>query len=295
VVAVRWREERLVRYAIGIPNVREYGDPRVLVGLGEEAERAGWDGVFVWDHLVYQADGDPVADPWTTVTAVAARTERVRVGVLVMALARRRPWLVARQAATLDLLSGGRLVLGVGLGSLGEREFAAFGEDPDPRVRAARVDEGLAIITGLWSGERFAFDGEHFRVAPTVFRPVPLQTPRIPIWVGGRWPSRPPFRRAARFDGVFPGTLRGAGHTELPSPDQLAEIVAYTLGHRPATAGPLDVVLEGFTPGEDPGRAAARMRPYEQAGLTWWVEKLGWFRGSLDDARARVRQGPPGR
>ena len=276
-----------MRCGVGLPNIGDYGDPDLLVDLAGTAERAGWDGVFLWDHVVYREPGWPAADPYVTAGAIAATTERVRIGVLITPLSRRRPWKVARETASLDVLSGGRLVVGTGLGSQAEAEFAAFGDDPDPRVRAERLDEGLEILTGLWGGEPFSHDGRHFRVAETVFLPRPLQRPRPPIWIAGRWPARRPFRRAARYDGVFP-TFEGVGHAEMPTPERLAEAVAYTRTHR-ETAAPFDVVLEGQSNGPDPARVA----PYEAAGLTWWIEKLGWFRGPVEAMRERIERGPP--
>jgi alkanesulfonate monooxygenase SsuD/methylene tetrahydromethanopterin reductase-like flavin-dependent oxidoreductase (luciferase family) len=276
-----------VRCAVGLPNVGDYGDPSLLVELAKRAEDSGWDGVFIWDHLAYREREWPVADPYVTVSAIAAVTSRIRLGVMVSALARRRPWKFARETATLDVLSGGRLVVGIGLGSQPHEEFAAFGDDPDPRVRAARIDEGLEILTGLWSGEPFGFQGQHFHVEETVFLPRPLQRPRPPIWIAGRWPARPPFRRAARFDGVFP-TFDGVGHTDRPTPDQLRAAVQYTLSHR-AREGRFDVVLEAQSEDRDPELVAA----YVDAGLTWWVEKLGWFRGPVGYTRGRIERGPP--
>jgi probable F420-dependent oxidoreductase len=279
-----------VKFAVGIPNVREYGDVRVVVELAERAEAAGWDGVFVWDHLLYKDAGDQVADPWVAATAIAARTERVRLGVMICALARRRPWKVARETASLDLLSGGRLVFGAGLGSMAE-EFEGFGEDPDPRARAERLDEGLEVLAALWSGEPVAFEGEHLSARTDGFRPLPVQRPRIPVWIAGAWPARRPFRRAARWDGVFP-THRDVGLDETMTPEQLAEILAYTRAHRDRPE-PLDVVIEGQTDGTDPAADLQRLRPYGELGLTWWIETLNWFRGSLDQVRARIDAGPP--
>jgi alkanesulfonate monooxygenase SsuD/methylene tetrahydromethanopterin reductase-like flavin-dependent oxidoreductase (luciferase family) len=279
-----------MRFAAGIPNVLEYGDPELLVDLAGRAEAAGWDGFFVWDHLVYQSAGDPVADPWTVVSAIAGSTSRIRLGVMVVALARRRPWKVARETATLDVLSRGRLVVGVGLGSLGPQEFEAFGEDPDPRVRADRLDEGLEILAGLWTGERFAYEGRYYRVRETAFRPVPIQRPP-PVWVAARWPNRRPFRRAARWDGVF-ATHDDVGWTDTMTTAQLRELLDYTSRHRTDPARPFDVVIEGITPA-DPSRAAELVAPYADAGLTWWVEKLGWFRGSVAEMRDRIEAGPP--
>jgi len=277
-----------VRCAVGLPNVGEYGDPTVLIDLAQRAERAGWDGVFIWDHVAYRERGWPVADPYVTVAAIAATSVRVRLGVMVTALARRRPWKLAREIASLDVLSGGRLVVGVGLGSQGQEEFAAFGEDPDLRVRAELVDEGLDIVVGLLSGDPFSYSGRRYTVAETVFRPRPVQRPRPPIWIAGRWPARRPFQRAARFDGVFP-TFNGVGHDERPTPDELHAVVEYTRSQRDPSDGGFDVVLEAQSDGPDLGL----VRAYADAGLTWWVEKLGWFRGPIELTRRRIEQGPP--
>ena len=266
----------------------EYGDPRLLVDLACRAESSGWDGVFVWDHVAYRELGWAVADPYMSVAAIAARTSRIRVGVLIAALARRRPWKFAREMATLDVLSKGRLIVGVGLGSQGREEFAPFGEDPDPGRRHELVDEGLDIVCGLWSGQPFSYEGRHYRVAESLFLPSPIQRPRPPIWIGGRWPTRRSFRRAARFDGVFP-TFEGVGHAERPTPEQLKAAVEYTQSHRIGQATAFDVVIEGQSGGQDHELVSA----YQEVGVTWWIEKLGWFRGPVDFTRSRIEQGPP--
>src|SRR6185369_15224779 len=235
--------------AVGVPNVGPFGDPLLLVELAVAAEEHGWDGFFVWDHLLYHDQRWDVADPVAVIAAVAARTARIRFGILVNVLARRRIGEVARESVTVDLLSGGRLVVGAGLGSL-EAEFTAFGESGDARQRA-----------------------------------------RIPIWCGGRWPNKAPFRRAARWDGVMP-THAGYGLGETMPPDELRAVVQYTRQHRTGD-GPFDVILEGRTDGAAPGRGAGQVVPYLEAGLTWWIEALGWWRGSPQDAMNRVRQGPP--
>jgi alkanesulfonate monooxygenase SsuD/methylene tetrahydromethanopterin reductase-like flavin-dependent oxidoreductase (luciferase family) len=281
-----------MRYAVGIPNVGDYGEPRLLVELARDAESAGWDAVLLWDHVAYRRRGWPVADPTVTLTAIAAATSRVRIGMLAAAIPRRRPWKLARETATLDVLSGGRLILGAGLGSQAVEEYGAFGEDGDAHARAARLDEGLAILTGLWTGAPSSHDGRAYRVAETVFLPRPDQVPRIPVWIAGRWPNRPPFRRAAHWDGVVP-THAGVDHAGTMTPAQLDEIVRYTLAHRPAGLGQLEVVAEGHTGGRDRTADHDRVAALQAAGLTWWVEKLGWFHGPVEVARARVRAGPP--
>ena len=221
-----------VSFAVGIPNVREYADPHVLVELAVAAEAAGWDGVFLWDHIAREEDpAIPATDPWIALAAIAARTQRVRLGMMVTPLPRRRPWKVARETVALDVLSGGRFTLGVGLGGGAQNEFAAFGEEVDARGRADLLDEGLAILEGLWSGAPFSHEGERMTVRDAQFLPRPVQEPRIPVWVAGRWPNRRPFRRAARWDGMFP-IFDGVGESAPPPPGELAEAVRYTLAHR---------------------------------------------------------------
>jgi alkanesulfonate monooxygenase SsuD/methylene tetrahydromethanopterin reductase-like flavin-dependent oxidoreductase (luciferase family) len=274
-------------FAIGLPNVREYADPVLLTDLAVEAEAAGWEGVFLWDHIAREEDAAiPATDPWIAAAAIAARTATVRIGLMVTPLSRRRPWKVARETVALDVLSGGRFTLGVGLGGGTQNEFAAFGEETDARGRADLLDEGLEILAGLWSGEPFSFSGR-LTVREAEFHPTPVQRPRIPVWVAGRWPNKRPFRRAARWDGVFP-IFEGVSGADMPSVERFAESVEYTRAHRDGT-GPFDVALESASsPGD-----AAKVAEFADAGLTWWVEKLGWFRGSVEDMRARIRQGPP--
>ncbi len=276
-----------MRYGVWVPNFGEYGDPRTLVALAVDAEAAGWDGFFLWDHVL-RAETVPIVDPWVALSAIAARTERVRLGTLVTPLPRRRPWKLAREVTSLDHLSGGRVILGVGAGSPPEPEFARFGEDPDPRVRAAKLDEGLEVLAGLWSGKPFRYEGRHYRVGEAEFLPTPLQTPRVPIWTAGMWPSRAPFRRAARWDGVFP-LKRGAA---LLTPDDVREISRFVAARR-GEGGAFDLAVTGETPGDDPRKARGSVASFQEAGATWWLEWVGWRRGSLAQMRARVRQGPP--
>jgi alkanesulfonate monooxygenase SsuD/methylene tetrahydromethanopterin reductase-like flavin-dependent oxidoreductase (luciferase family) len=278
-------------WAVGVPNVGPFGGPLLLVELAVAAEEHGWDGFFVWDHQLWHDPGWDVADPVVVIAAVAARTARIRVGILVNVLARRRVGKVARESVTLDLLSGGRLVVGAGLGSLAA-EFTAFGESGEPRQRAARLDESLHLLDALWSGEPVTFLGDYVTAEGVTMLPRPVQRPRIPIWCAGRWPNRAPFRRAARWDGVMP-THASYGLGETMPPDELRAAIAYTRQHRTA-AGPFDVALEGRTDGAAPDRGAKQVTPYLEAGLTWWIEALGWWRGTPLDAMTRIRQGPPG-
>jgi len=275
---------------VGVPNVGTFGDPRLLVDLAVAAEEAGWDGFFLWDHLLWDDPQGHVADPTVVISAVAARTERIRIAIMVNSLARRRPAKVARETATLDVLTAGRLIVGAGLGTL-TSEFTAFGESADPRVRAARLDESLHLLDALWTGRPVTFHGEYLTAAGVTMLPRPVQRPRIPIWCGGRWPNKRPFRRAARWDGVMP-VHTGYGLGETMPPAELRAIVTYTQEHRKET-GPFDVALEGRTDGSAADRGGQLVASYVRAGLTWWIEALGWWRGTPAEAMARVRQGPP--
>jgi alkanesulfonate monooxygenase SsuD/methylene tetrahydromethanopterin reductase-like flavin-dependent oxidoreductase (luciferase family) len=275
-----------VRFGVGAPNVAAFAEPGFLVELATRAETAGWDGFFVWDHLFYRPPDGAAVEPWSIVAAAAAVTSRIRLGVLMTAVPRRRPSLLAQQLTTIDLLSGGRVVFGAGLGSMPE-EYAGFGDDVDLAVRARKLDEALDVMCALWSGERVTHAGEFFTVNGVALRPRPAQRP--PIWIAGRWPNRAPFRRAARYDGVMP-THAAHPHGSFMTPQELQEIVTYVERHR-TTGRRIAVVMEGES--ASARHLADLASSYAGAGLTWWVEKLGWWRGDLDVARRRVDAGPP--
>src|SRR5262249_36592119 len=224
--------ERRPGCAVGVPNVGPFGDPRLLVELAVAAEDAGWDGFFLWDHLLWDDPEGHVADPTVVISAVAARTERIRIAIMVNSLARRRAAQVARETPTLCVLTAGRLIVGAGLGTLSS-EFTAFGEAGVLRVRAARLDESLHLLDAFWAGQPVIFHGEYLTAAGVTMLPRPVQRPRIPVWCGGRWPNKAPFRRAARCDGVMPTHVRyGLGET-MP-PEDLRDVVRFTQHHRTA-------------------------------------------------------------
>jgi alkanesulfonate monooxygenase SsuD/methylene tetrahydromethanopterin reductase-like flavin-dependent oxidoreductase (luciferase family) len=239
----------------------ELAEPRTLVELAQRAERSGWDGLFLWDHVDYRSPVSAVADAWIVLAAIATATERIRLGPMVTPLSRRRVQKVARETATLDHLSAGRLTLGVGLGSDRNGELEPFGEESDPRKRAALLDAGLDRLASFWSGE---------------FEPRPVQTLRIPVWVAGRWKTRRrPLERAARWDGFFP--------IDLPDPAALERIAAEIAELRGADQAGFDLVAE-----ISPGDSAA---PWEVAGATWVLTDFG-SQPRLREVEAVIDAGP---
>jgi alkanesulfonate monooxygenase SsuD/methylene tetrahydromethanopterin reductase-like flavin-dependent oxidoreductase (luciferase family) len=287
-----------MRYSINIPNFGDFADPRIVAEVAVAAEQAGWDGLFVWDHVVHnkrERRGQPFGDPWMLLTAAALATSRLRLGTLVTPVARRRPEQLARQVATLDSLSGGRVIFAAGLGGPIEDEFGSFGDTTDPVVLAERLDEGLELLLRYWSGQPVNHAGRQYRVDDVTLLPATVQRPHPPVWIGGFWPRRRPMRRAARWDGTVP-LFTDARHGQIPPVDQVRELVAYVLRHREGTLErPFEIVLGGRTPG-DPAKARAVIEPLAEAGATWWDERQ--LQTSHDLYRLtpvlrRAEQGPP--
>jgi alkanesulfonate monooxygenase SsuD/methylene tetrahydromethanopterin reductase-like flavin-dependent oxidoreductase (luciferase family) len=271
----------IMRAGLFLPLFDPLADPAVVARLAAEAEEAGWDGFFVWDQIRWREPVAAVGDTQVTLAAIAAATERIRLGPLVTPLARRRPVKVARETAALDVLSGGRLTLGVGLGSEHfAGEYSMTGEELDDGRRARMLDEALEILTAAWSGEPVQHRGQHFTADGMRFLPRPVQRPRVPVWVAGFPGKAKPMRRAARYDGFFP--------VNLESPDQLAEIVARVgtlleeVGRAPDE--PYEVIAE-LEPGTDPA-------PYRAAGASWWLAAPDWEGISVDGVRGVIREGP---
>ncbi|MGB8346222.1 MAG: LLM class flavin-dependent oxidoreductase [Ktedonobacteraceae bacterium] len=277
-----------MRYGVTLPLL----DPHTLAGLAREAEETGWDGVFVWDGIWG-------IDVWVALAAVAMRTERIRFGTMLTPLSRRRPWKVASEVVTLDHLSNGRVILPVGLGAVGEEHvhdwFAQVGEETDRKVRAEMLDESLDIIDGLWSGKPFSYNGAHYHLRDVEFSPVPVHQPRVPIWVVGAWPRMKSMRRVLRCDGVLPVKMDAKRAMSDMTPDDLCAMKAY-IDERRALTAPFDIIMEAETPGDDPEKAAAIVRPLAEAGMTWWLEAV-WgtpeTNGGIEGMRARIKQGPP--
>lgn len=289
-----------MKYAIYLPTFTPFGSPQIIAGLARDAEQAGWDGMFVWDDVAgTQKD---LADPWISLSAAAAITQRLRLGALITPLARRRPWKFARETASLDQLSAGRLVVGVGVGS-GQEQFGDFGDESNQHVRGEMLDEALQVITGLWSGESFGFEGKYYHLKPATFRPKPVQQPRIPIWVAGVWPNKKPLERMARWDGMFPLFLSITDPAEQQA--RLSETVKIVRAKRlelmpDAEAQPFDVLSVGQTPAGNPAMAEEHIAGYARAGATWWLESLepnergGEQEWPFSRLRERVLAGPLG-
>ena len=258
------------------------GSVHEQVALARAAEASGWDGVFTWDGI-HVGDAIEVHDPWVLMAAFAAATERVRIGAMIQPLARRRPWKVAREAVTLDHLSDGRFTLCVGLGAPDDAGWNRVGEVTDRRVRAEKLDETLAILAGLWTGEPFGFAGTHYRFSPMAFRPMPVQRPRIPTWVVGAWPSERSMGRAAAHDGLLPHVVGGGAVTP-----ELVRQMRDWIGARRGSLDGFDIVVEGST---DPEHSSEPSR-FEQAGATWWIES-NWESFDPAAARTRIDAGPP--
>jgi len=291
------QEEMPMRFGVSLPNVGDCGNPHTLVELAREAEEAGWDGVFVWDciHIeIAERDRLPMADPWIALAAIAMATSQVRIGPIVTPLARRRPWKVARESVNLDHLSHGRLILPVGYGAIDDGAFCKVGEETNAALRAQKVEEGLEILSGLWSGEPFAYRGEHYQTEAMTFLPQPMKQPRIPIWLDAAWPRMRSMRRALRYDGIIPGKKNEDGTNEPMTSDDFRSMKDWIDEHRPTTS-PFDIVREGATPGDDREQAADAVQPFAEAGVTWWIEAVWkyFYRGTLENMRTRIRQGPP--
>lgn len=265
-----------MKFGLFVPNVGPFGDPGVLVEIARRADESGWDGFFLWDMLtpvLAPEDSTDVVDPWVVLAAVAASTTQIRLGPMITPVARRSPFKLARETASLDRLSRGRLVFGAGLGDRPDEEFAALGQDPDPQVRAGKLDEGLDILDRLWSGE---------------FTPRPVQEPRIPIWIGGHWPNARPLRRAARWDGMF-----ALGEQTL-TPDDYRALTATVAAERKDSSA-WDLV-HASRPHDRP--ADRRIDPieieqYQASGVTWWLEMF-WPEGGTASVLERAARAPIG-
>lgn len=281
-----------MKFGIAIPNCHgDYADIHLVAQVAYEAEEAGWNGFFLWDHIGDKW-GDEVSDPWIMLAAIATRTHHLKIGTLVTPVTRRRPWKLAREVVTLDHLSNGRVILGVGTG--GGIEYVNYHETLATHTYGERLDEALDIISLLWSGESISYQGQYYHLDNVRHLPSPIQQPRIPIWVGGVWPNRRPMRRAARWDGACP-IGKGISLTDQMTPEQVGECFNYVRLHLCKKNQDQDysMVQWGNLTGKDRVYDTALVSAYAEVGANWWVENISWKRGSLQEMRSFIRQGPP--
>ena len=274
------------KFGLGVPNGGDFADPRQLAQLAAAAEASGWDGFFLWDHVIRRPPWKPMVDPWVTLAAVAVATEHIVLGPMVTPLARRRVSVIARQTVTLDQLCDGRLRLGVGLGAPDD-EFTRFGESADPKHRAQLLDESLDALQLLWSGEPVSYRGDLVMLDDVEFRPTPVHG-RIPIWVAGGWPGSAPFRRAARFDGVWP-VAKAGGYLSV---GEFVECVAAVLARR-TTDAPFDACYVDRSPAGGDAATTDKLGRLVEGGMTWWIDSLDDPTIAFEQHRDRVLAGPP--
>ncbi len=291
-----------MKYGLYCPTFGEYSDPKYLVELAQLAEKSGWDGFFIWDHILLTGRGLPVADAVTTLSAIAAKTEKIKLGPMITPIPRRRPWKLAKELITIDHLSSGRITLGAGIGDP-DWEYSLFGENPSLRTRAKKLDEGLEIISQMCSGE-IEYHGTQYDVQKAEIGPSSLQQPRIPIWIGGTYGNKPPFRRAAKWDGVFPikmdidellqpvESVRNWTSMWL-KPSQLSEITELIVKYRGSLVG-FDVANSGSILNISEKEAKEKIKMFENVGASWWLEWILDAPSLVDDYKELIMKGPPG-
>lgn len=289
-----------MKYALYLPNFGALGRARTVAEWAQIAEQAGWDGLFIWDHIARDTSMGEVADPWVALSAAAMVTSRISLSALVTPLARRRPWKVARETATLDHLCNGRLIFGAGAGSAGgnQVEWANFGEVTDLKQRGAMLDEALEVLVGLWGGQPFSYQGQYYQVGESQFLPASLQQPRIPVWIAARWPNKVPTRRAAQWDGIFP--LFEPETEGQQKADQLRDLMQY-LGELRSDLTGFEVACCGNMVGQSRQQVADWLGAYQAAGATWWLEEIvpTYFEGDwkqpwpTEAMLDYIQQGPP--
>lgn len=296
-----------LNHGIFVPNFGSLANPEDLVEIAVAAEESGWDGLFLADHLIDFAtpetgDHRPIADPWVTLAGAASRTNRLRLGSYVTPIARRQPWQLARNLATLDQLSNGRVILGTGLGE--NFDYAPFGRDYEPRQLGRQYDEALEVITGLWTGEPFSYDGEFYTIDDAVMRPTPVQEPRIPILAGGWWPHKKPLQRGARWDGIMPQWPSMLQHFPNVVIDNLDPFYQDLIDEQRSHKEEVREMLEYYhSLDADPGEIMLRVElpstPPDFAefcqslGVTWLLSRPVERDSTHEENIAHVREGPP--
>jgi alkanesulfonate monooxygenase SsuD/methylene tetrahydromethanopterin reductase-like flavin-dependent oxidoreductase (luciferase family) len=262
--------------------------PQAIIELASLAEDAGWNGFFIWDGFLGP-------NPSVLLGAVAARTKRLQFGTMLTAASVRQPWELAAEAATLDQLSNGRLILSLGLGAADDAGFARVGAATERKIRAQLLDESLDILYGLWRGGPFDYEGKHYTLKQASLQLLPVQSLRIRVWVVGAWPSVKSMQRVVRCDGIIPAKLTAQGVSYDIGPADIQAMRAFVEERRTVNTV-FDFIMEGETPGDNRAQAAAIVQPFAEAGATWWLECVAatpYKRGGVEGVRARILQGPP--
>lgn len=280
-----------MKFAINIPNYSHFSNPDNIVSFAKEVEASGWDGLFIWDHLQLYPKyfrGMNFIDPYVAMTLIAYESSKLILGPYITPLSRRRPWQVYRQLVSIDHISKGRAMLGVGLGTPAEFDFAAFGDADVNKIRAELLDEGLEIIHLLSSGEEISYQGKHYQLSKVQLLPKPYNG-FIPIYIAGQWPNKPPFRRGARYNGILPISNNWP---ETLSPDEIATISEYITQFRDSTQ-PFEVFAGGTSVGKSRDERRELIEAYAKAGATWWCEDMDTWGFEFAELLDRVREGPP--
>ena len=266
-----------MRYGFVLPG----GSASEQLELAVVAEESGWDALFAYETSYS-------IDPWTLLAAIAQRTRRLRLGTMLTPLPWRRPWKLASQVLTLDQLSNGRAILAVGTGAT-DPVLGTTGEETNTKIRAERMDEAIDLMRGLWE-RRLEFSGQHYAVdlsvrANEIGSTMQPAQHRIPIWVVGAWPRSKSMRRVLRCDGLLPLVLDDNG-MRTTTPDDIHAIRAWLTEHG---AGPaLDIISEGET--EPDASGPEQVKPWAEAGCTWWLETRWMLEGSPEEQLAQVRE-----
>jgi alkanesulfonate monooxygenase SsuD/methylene tetrahydromethanopterin reductase-like flavin-dependent oxidoreductase (luciferase family) len=264
---------------------KDLNNPKKILEYAILAEKSGWDGFFIWDSLSMYC-----VDPWITLAAIAVKTEKIKMGVMVTPVARRRPWKLAKEIISLDNLSNGRVIFGAGLGD--DVVFKPYGEGEDKKHRAEKLDEGLVILDQLLKGEKVNFQGKYFNLTDIQYESS-VQKPRVPIWIGGLWPNKGPFKRAAKWDGMMPHTVRSVKRGERLEINEIKEIMKYIADHRKDSIDNFEMVMLSYLPKEKE-LALELVKSYYEVGVKWWVESvLEWEAETLEDVKERIISGPP--
>ncbi len=272
-----------MKYGFVLP----FGDATKAAEMAYEAEQAGWDGFFVWEPMWG-------VDAWVALAAATMKTRKIKLGTMLSPISRMRPWKLASETTTLDVLSNGRVILSVGLGAI-NTGFKEFGEETNRVKRAELVDEGLDILWGLWKGQPFKYEGKHYTIQKTDFpSPInPIQKPRIPIWMVGAWFRKKSMNRVLRCDGLIPTKMVGREHIKV-EPNDIRDMKEWIMKNRKLDT-PFDIIIEGKTPVDESENWRDIVTPYYVAGATWWIESM-WELSRKDGNEPmlkRLRAGPP--